>query len=589
MTRPVITLPSLLPWLFVPVLTTLKLIARTSADFGEALFSSASPLLWEGVAVGIAVIIMGVGRIVSGYTSHPLALIVIAVAVYATIPAASLGSRYLVAPTVTIEEAFSQYPEGFAITLASAALSITLVAPLLKNRERQDTLATEQARLEGLLATAASHRKDAHADITHQVTTVVVPEVERVVSFLKKGPLSPERVDIVVADIHRSVSEVIKPFSERLIKDTNTPINSAMSAEPPGPAVFGWANPVAPRNMLLPSQTAIILGALLGAVITRDAGPTNPVTFPLLAFVVALTGALWAGLTVIRALMPQSWKISPALALAFLAPANAVLYVALFGAINRIPPSFLDYGTWGFVTDFPNSVITAVIAGPTLAIGGAFNARRKEILERTEAYQREIEHEVAALKTEIWHVRRQTGLMVHGSLQGALIATGLHIQQSGNNEPKVAELVARLESGLRDVSGENPREDILEFLDSLADAWTGLCAVTSHVNNAALAVLSSSPPASAAVAEVAREGLNNAVFHGKAQNVDISVSALDNRTLLVSVTNDGQEPPRNPGEGLGTQLLNTVTQSWALERKNNTTHLTATIALTAPKTEGLEN
>lgn len=589
MTRPAVTLPHLLPWLFVPILTIFKLIALSTTDFGDALFFSASPLLWEGLTVVIAVIVMGVGRFVSGHTSHPLGPILTAVAVYATIPAALLGTRYLVAPTVTIQEAFSQYPEGFAITLASAALSITLVAPLVKNRERQVTLATEQARLEGLLATAASHRKDAHADITHQVTTVVVPEVERVVSFLKKGPLSPQRVDIVVADIHRSVSEVIKPFSERLIKDTSTPINSAMSAEPPGPARFGWANPVAPRNMLLPSQTAIFLGALLGAVITRDAGPTNPVTVPLLVFVVALTGALWAGLTVIRALMPKSLKVSPALALAYLGPAKAVLYVALFGAINRIPPSFLDYGTWGFVTDFPNSVITAVIGGPTLAIGGAFNARRKEILERTEAYQREIEHEVAALKTEIWHVRRQTALMVHGSLQGALIATGLHIQRSGKADPKVSELVARLESGLRDVSGENPTENILEFLDSLADAWTGLCTVTTHVNAAAQTALASSPPASAAVADVAREGLNNAVFHGQAQNVDISISALESRTVLVSVTSDGQEPPRTPREGLGTQLLNTVTQAWALERENNATHLRATIALTAPKPEVLNN
>ena len=121
-------------------------------------------------------------------------------------------------------------------------------------------------------------------------------------------------------------------------------------------------------------------------------------------------------------------------------------------------------------------------------------------------------------------------------------------------------------------------DQIHAFFASLANAWDGVCGLSWLLDEGASQVLSDQPATSSAVAEVVSEGLNNAVLHGQAQNVDISIVLSSRYTVEVSMTDDGNGPLAEPGVGLGSQRLNTIAQSWSLERKNGRTLLSVAIA-----------
>ena len=568
----------LIPWLFIPFFTVFKLVTRPTANFAEAPFSELSPLLWELIALLIAVGIVTAGKLLSTMASNPVVLSSIAVATYAMIPATTLWGRSIAEPAQSWTGLLSLYPESFAITMIAASLSIALMVPVAGKKEGQHALAVHKNRLSSMRAEASSRLRAAQNDIAKQVDATVIPDVRRVVSLLKSATLSAESIDRLVADIHQSISTVIKPFSHRLIADTSFAVKSPRLLYPTDNATFSWNNRVPLRDMLLPAQTAFLAGGVLGAIIARDASPQNPFPIELVTFAGAFTLTLWVALAIVRVSIPRSWKLRPGVVLVFLAPGGAVFYEAIFEALRRIPPDFLGYGTWGLVSDFPNSVIVAALAGPTLAIVGAFTARRREILERTATLQREIEHEVATVKTQIWHFRRQAGLMLNGPLHGVLITTALRLQQTGANEPEVSQLVARMNSTLAKIHTGAVTERIEPFFRSLADAWDGVCGVSWHLGEGASSVLSDQPATSSAVAEVASEGLNNAVLHGQARNVDISIVLSSRYTVEVSITDDGNGPLAEPGVGLGSQRLNAITESWNLERKNSRTLLSVAIA-----------
>ena len=568
----------LIPWLFIPFFTVFKLVARPTANFAEAPFSELSPLLWELSGLVIAVAIMTAGKLLSTMASHPVVLSFIAVATYTMIPAASLWSRSVADPTQSLRGVLGLYPETLALTMSAALLSIALMAPLAPAKAAIHALAVQKNRLSSMRTESSSRRRAGQEDIAKQLDAIVLPAVQRVILLLKSASPSAESISGLTADIHHSISKVIKPFSHRLIADTSFALKSPRLLYSDDPTTFSWNNLVSLRYTVLPAQYALLVGGLLAATIARDASPQNPLTLDLVTFAGAITLALWAALAIVRVSIPRSWKLHPGIGLVFLAPAGAVFCEFLVEALRRIPPDFLGYGTWGLVSNFPNSVIGAAIAGPTLAIVGAINARRKEILEQTATYQREIEDELATLKTEIWHLRRQAGLMVNGPLQGALIATGLRLQQSGASEDEVSRLVAKLESALARIHTGAMTDQIHAFFASLANAWDGVCGLSWLLDEGASQVLSDQPATSSAVAEVVSEGLNNAVVHGQAQNVDISIVLSSRYTVEVSMTDDGNGPLAEPGVGLGSQRLNTIAQSWSLERKNGRTLLSVAIA-----------
>ena len=57
----------------------------------------------------------------------------------------------------------------------------------------------------------------------------------------------------------------------------------------------------------------------------------------------------------------------------------------------------------------------------------------------------------------------------------------------------------------------------------------------------------------------------NVAVHGGASKVQISMRALNVRTLLVEVANNGSLRAHESGSGLGSQMLDDVSVAWQLD------------------------
>jgi signal transduction histidine kinase len=125
--------------------------------------------------------------------------------------------------------------------------------------------------------------------------------------------------------------------------------------------------------------------------------------------------------------------------------------------------------------------------------------------------------------------------MVHGPIQSALISTGLRLESTS--------------------PGAEQPEDLVMLLEK-------------------------SPASLHACSEVVREGINNAIFHGNATDIDITVTTLNSNTVQVRVEDNGSGPSPRRTPGVGSDLLNTVSSGWNLLRVGDTTVLTANLFVT---------
>lgn len=570
---------NLTPWTFLVILTTFKIIGRPSGAFTPLPLSEISPVIWETIALTIAAALLGLGKLLSRLTPYPVARVGIAIGTYVMIPVVTLLARGLVDARADLAETFLRFPESLSITLVSAGVAIVLVYPLSRVRERERELSREEATLAHIQVTATQEKTDAHNAISSQVTAVVVPEVDRVLDIIKSGPLSASRVDSLVTEIQHSISEVLRPFSQRLISQTSSDVGLPRPALPAAGKRLGLQEKVPLRFAILPAQTSAVLAGFFIAVMARDFVSVTEISLQLVAVSIGLSLSLWALLTLVRKLVPRGGKLNQPgafiLTAGFLVPSVALPFHILRG----IPDDWLGYSTWGFTTDFPNLLVASVTCGIALAAGGVFHARKQELITRTEKLQAETNRQISALRAEIWHINRQTALMVHGSLQGALIATGLQLQRCGTSESEISTVIQRLEDGLKKVTHTESVKPVREFLDSLTEAWGGIVALRWRARDETLATLDQHPAMSAALTEIAREGVNNAIFHGDAQTVEIFLDITPAGNAQIVVEDDGGGTNGKQRAGLGTELLDSVTIRWALTRDGAHTRLTAELAI----------
>ena len=570
---------NLMPWSFLVILTIFKNIARPSGDFTPAPFSQISPLIWEVIALTIAAAVLGLGKLLSGHAPHPLARAGFAVGTYVMIPVATLLARGTVDARAELPETFLRFPESLSITLVSAGIAIVLVYPLSRARERERELLREEATLAQIRLTATQERRDAHKSISSQVKTVVVPEVERVLDIIKSGPLSANRIDSLVTEIQHSISEILRPFSQRLISQTSSDVKLPRPSLPATGKGLGLLEKIPLRYVILPAQTSAVLAGFLIAVKSRDFATVTDISPKLIALSLGLCASVGAVLFVARKLIPRGSRLNQPVTFILTAGFLITTVSLPFQILRAMPADWAGYSTWGFTTDFPNLLVASIMSGIALAAGGVFYARKQELIARTENLQAQAAREISALRAEIWHINRQTALMVHGSLQGALIATGMQLQTNGTNESEISIAIKRLEDGLNGVMQTESLKPVGEFLDSLKEAWSGIVALRWRAREKTLVTLDHHPAISAALTEIAREGVNNAIFHGNAQTVEIFLDITPPGNVQIVVEDDGGGTSGKFNAGLGTELLDSVTIRWALTRNRGLTRLSAELAI----------
>jgi signal transduction histidine kinase len=198
----------------------------------------------------------------------------------------------------------------------------------------------------------------------------------------------------------------------------------------------------------------------------------------------------------------------------------------------------------------------------------ALDRQRDELASQLQAAVAELDSLEAKLRQELWLEQRQLDQLVHSEVQGRLRAAAVLAKTTGLDSD-VEQLRRECISAL--TQGNRP-QSLAEFQEELEVLWGQSLKLSFKIGPAAKASLEGDPYLSNAVFLVVREGVINAVKHGKAKRVGISISMKGNQLLTVQVRNDGAHA-FGDRRGLGTELFDELSQSWTLEQSTADTVL----------------
>lgn len=175
------------------------------------------------------------------------------------------------------------------------------------------------------------------------------------------------------------------------------------------------------------------------------------------------------------------------------------------------------------------------------------------------------------LQQQVWAERTRLGRFLHGSVQSALTSTALFINTSiaRGEDPSIIcrQSALRLEDVLTTTEAgvdQAARIDVSDVLARVAQVWSRVANVSLNVEDAAIHACAVDSAAAESVVEVVREAITNAIRHGGAQTVRVTI-ALEAGQIVVVVVDDGSLTS-STSKGLGTSILDATCASWSRER-----------------------
>lgn len=197
------------------------------------------------------------------------------------------------------------------------------------------------------------------------------------------------------------------------------------------------------------------------------------------------------------------------------------------------------------------------------------------ILDRAKVANNDLRKLVGFLQNEAQINRRTMAQVVHGKVQARLQAASIRLKQADEiTDDLLADIATDLNATILDTADTSlDRASVDEQLTEMSDQWAGICDLTFTLNSGVAEAVDSNPVAKAAVVEVIREAINNAVKHGDADEVDAVVSMISPDELELTIRNAVYSDSANDHgahpRGYGSQLLDQITDSWSVRFEEN--------------------
>ena len=299
-----------------------------------------------------------------------------------------------------------------------------------------------------------------------------------------------------------------------------------------------------------------------------------PILVPSVGFVLISTPLIvatsgWAGALVLAVVALVSIGVAFRVGRRCIRARSGLTVPVVVGAVLAAPVPIIALGAAWFSISAA-AFAPAVVLLLLLLIVGGIPAAASDIASDTIADLEAmvVEREVAqlALNQEHARIRRELAAHLHGTLQPRLVNASHAVREAARGGD-----VQRLEAAMRDAETALALADdapavgpcsLAQVVDTAQRDWSRLLLITWDVR-AEEPLLAHA----AAVAEVLREALANAVVHGQATAADVGM-ARDGDDLVVTVIDNGIGPQCGP-RGLGTEVLDSATaRRWTLQSRD---------------------
>ena len=449
-------------------------------------------------------------------------------------------------------------------------ITLTLGASMRLARERGEAravLLAEQARLRELVEATDESLTQAESELRGRASDLLEPTISEI-RVLLQGGLSDAEARDVSARITEVVNEVVRPTSRELAA---SPTFVLRALDPQQPAVFKWLSDRLDVTRAIRPGLIMVLGWLIitpGIVIVGPDWRVLGASFlASLSIVLVLLG--------VKAIWPRGFRRMPAaLGLGLL----AVIYVMSIWAtqliVQQVGNSAAGQAAWSTMS-WRGLALWGVLAFlvSVLAMLDEHGRQNRASLAELNV---ELEEVLARLRREAWLLHRTVALAVHGPVQSALVSTAMRLSASDRTEDSINDARRRLDEALTAI--EHDHHEVPSINDALADLtglWTPVVQIKADVWPSAESRLAGNTGLRRCVIEICREAASNAIRHGRATALDISLIGMG-ETIVIRVSDDGDGVPSESIAGLGEAMLDDTCLRWSrLNRPDGGAELTA--------------
>ena len=228
----------------------------------------------------------------------------------------------------------------------------------------------------------------------------------------------------------------------------------------------------------------------------------------------------------------------------------------------------------------------ALVSGFFISLNNSATNQALDVAKSIEKTTKELSWGVSRVRNERHQRSRNLGRKLHGEIQAQFASAFLIIQNNQNDSAKAQAMVIDLASGLEkdveklsDISTKNQKLD--EMIEKLKQTWQGVAVINFEANQEVINNVDKDNLCSTALLDIIPELCFNSIKHGQASEVEVSLSHINPKTILLQVKNNGGEGDKDSQKGLGTKLLDECAISWHRNREKELIITSAEFAISA--------
>jgi len=555
--------PDAINWLSVVAVMIFQTCASliTSGVAFDQAFALFLTVRLSSLVAFIAVLVLGKWVLLRVATRRPQPLVTL-VTFLVGITASTAVFDWLLVVTGLTEQSF--LARRIVLSVVGATVILIMVAIIVTTA--RDYAASNRG-LQEAIAGVADLRLTTTERLQQRRDDLVATIRDLINDHLSQASLPGSRADDVMKNL---IDDVIRPLSHTLGKQPAPDIPASETTTPSIP----WRLVV--RGALTESPYPLLaFPGAIGAIVA---------TFLVMSFGlrgVVVTLAVFAGAVIISALLGALWRVLPRktpLGVRFIAYTVSVVPFLAFSVVFIATTTGFDLSATPVRLAAWAVMVTGTwwVAALTTSVFRQLRATNAD-LEAVLTTQRT---ELAALNASDHRLRQDISRVLHGPVQEAVASSlrKLHTTPGLANEQGFFDSVRnRIQAALAtlDTATHTPI-DLVDELGDLSDVWEGSVAIHHTVSPDTVATLSHHPDTAHVVLELIREACHNAIKHGDATAIDVSVvTGEPQNQVVLTVTNNGSPLPPSPVFGLGGQLFDEVCVSWQITNGQQGVTLTA--------------
>lgn len=436
------------------------------------------------------------------------------------------------------------------VGLPIAMIITGLIVTALREQSRQNQALLAAA--EELLTTRAQ-ASERISDRRSQITKRINDEISNEIALLDDGssPVSPTEMKALLDDVVRPLSYDLERESVREEPAVTALPNSKVEWS----AVFVATVNGKPFH---PLAAAAWPTATTTSFVTANFGPIGLLTGVGFFATYALT--LW--------LFSRAWNWG---ASRMSTPAKAMFLVLSFGVSAWVATWVIKIAVahelfaggreiaWLFVCE---------MFSWTIALLFTANALLHRTSKTLSATVDELQREVISLNTAYRRLQRGISRVLHGPVQHAIAASIYQLQSTpdaATDARVLGEVKKRVTAALELISSsESATPNLREAFSELTELWANVSPIDIEVSEDDLALIQRDDHAAHAVHELVGEACVNAMKHGEASHIVVTIAVdREARLINVGVQNDGKPLAVDARNGLGSKLLDEMCISWS--------------------------